>query len=313
MQKVITVFGASGAQGGGLARAILADRERRFAVRAVTRKPGAAAARALAAAGAEVVAADLDDPKSLRRAMQGAYGAFCVTSFWEHFSPRRELEQAHAMAAAAAAAGVRHVVWSTLEDTREFVTPGSTMPVLGGQYNVPHFDAKGEANRAFVESGFPTTLLYTSFYWDNLIHFGMQPRRGADGMLEFVLPMATARLPGIAAEDIGPCAFGILARGETLAGKSVGIAGEQLTGAQMAEQLTLALGERVRHVALSPRDYAALGFPGADDLANMFQFKTEFERAFCAARNPACARELYPGLQSFAGWLARHGSRIPVN
>ena len=313
MQKVITVFGASGAQGGGLARAILADRERRFAVRAVTRKPGAAAARALAAAGAEVVAADLDDPKSLRRAMQGAYGAFCVTSFWEHFSPRRELEQAHAMAAAAAAAGVRHVVWSTLEDTREFVTPGSTMPVLGGQYNVPHFDAKGEANRAFVESGVPTTLLYTSFYWDNLIHFGMQPRRGADGMLEFVLPMATARLPGIAAEDIGPCAFGIFARGETLAGKSVGIAGEQLTGAQMAEQLTLALGERVRHVALSPRDYAALGFPGADDLANMFQFKTEFERAFCAARNPACARELYPGLQSFAGWLARHGSRIPVN
>ena len=313
MQKVITVFGASGAQGGGLARAILADRERRFAVRAVTRKPGASAARALAAAGAEVVAADLDDPGSLRRAMQGAHGAFCVTSFWEHFSPQRELEQAHAMAAAAAAAGVRHVVWSTLEDTREFVTPGSTMPVLGGQYNVPHFDAKGEANRAFVESGVPTTLLYTSFYWDNLIHFGMQPRRGADGMLEFVLPMATARLPGIAAEDIGPCAFGIFARGGTLAGKSVGIAGEQLTGAQMAEQLTLALGERVRHVALSPRDYAALGFPGADDLANMFQFKTEFERAFCAARNPACARELYPGLQSFAAWLARHGSRIPVN
>ena len=121
-----------------------------------------------------------------------------------------------------------------------------------------------------------------------------------------------ARLPGIAAEDIGPCAFGIFARGETLAGKSVGIAGEQLTGAQMAEQLTLALGEPVRHVAPSPREYAALGFPGADDLANMFQFKADFERAYCAARNPACARELHPGLQSFAGWLARHGSRIPL-
>jgi uncharacterized protein YbjT (DUF2867 family) len=312
MPDIITVFGATGAQGGALARAILADRERRFTVRAVTRKPGSAAACALAEAGAEVIAADLDDPASVQRAMQGAHGAFCVTNFWEHLSPHRELQQARTMAAAAADAGVRHVVWSTLEDTREFVTPGSAMPVLGGCYNVPHFDAKGEANPAFVESGVPTTLLYTSFYWDNLIQFGMQPTRGVDGMLRFVLPMGSARLPGIAAEDIGPCAFGIFARGETLAGKSVGIAGEQLTGAQMAEQLTLTLGEPVRHVAPSPREYAALGFPGADDLANMFQFKSDFERAYCAARNPACARELHPGLQSFAGWLARHGSRIPV-
>jgi uncharacterized protein YbjT (DUF2867 family) len=312
MPDIITVFGATGAQGGALARAILADRERRFTVRAVTRKPGSAAACALAEAGAEVIAADLDEPASVQRAMQGAHGAFCVTNFWEHLSPHRELQQARTMAAAAADAGVRHVVWSTLEDTREFVTPGSAMPVLGGCYNVPHFDAKGEANPAFVESGVPTTLLYTSFYWDNLIQFGMQPTRGVDGMLRFVLPMASARLPGIAAEDIGPCAFGIFARGETLAGKSVGIAGEQLTGAQMAEQLTLTLGEPVRHVAPSPREYAALGFPGADDLANMFQFKSDFERAYCAARNPACARELHPGLQSFAGWLARHGSRIPV-
>ena len=313
MQQFITVFGATGAQGGGLARAILADPGRRFAVRAVTRRTASDAALALAQAGAEVVAADLDDPASVRRAMQGAHGAFCVTNFWEHFSPQRELEQARTLAAAAAAAGVRHVVWSTLEDTREVVEPGGAMPVLGGRYNVPHFDAKGEANRAFVDSGVPTTLLYTSFYWDNLIHFGMQPTRGADGTLQFVLPMASARLPGIAAEDIGPCAFGIFARGESLAGKSVGIAGEHLTGAQMAEQLALALGEPVRHVALSPREYAALGFPGADDLANMFQFKSDFERAYCAARNPACARELHPGVQSFAGWLARHGSRIPVS
>jgi uncharacterized protein YbjT (DUF2867 family) len=312
MAEIITVFGATGAQGGGLAHAILADRERRFTVRAITRKPGSAAARALAQAGAEVIAADLDDPASVERAMQGAHGAFCVTSFWEHFSPERELAQARAMAAAAAAASVRHVVWSTLEDTREFVAPGSAMPMLGGRYNVPHFDAKGEANRAFVDSGVPTTLLYTSFYWENLIHFGMQPTRGEDGTLQFVLPMASARLPGIAVEDIGPCAFGIFAGGESLAGKSVGVAGEQLTGAQMAEQLALALGEPVRHVAPSPHEYAALGFPGADDLANMFQFKTDFERTYCAARNPACARELHPGLQSFAGWLARHGSRIPV-
>jgi hypothetical protein len=163
---------------------------------------------------------------------------------------------------------------------------------------VPHFDAKGEANRAFIDRDLPTTLLYTSFYWDNLIHFGMQPQRGADGVLNFVLAMGEAKLPGIAAADIGACAFGI--------------AGEHLSGAQMAEQLTPALGEPVRHVALTPSQYAALGFPGADDLANMFQFKTMFERMYCDARNPACARELHPGLQTFARWLAHHRARLPI-
>src|SRR5690606_35370244 len=161
--------------------------------------------------------------------------------------------------------------------------PGSGhMPVLMGRYNVPHYDAKGEANRAYAERGVPTTLLYTSFYWDNLVHFGMGPRRGPDGLLAFLLPMGRAKLPGIAAADIGACAFAIFARGEELAGKSVGIAGEHLTGAQMAEQLALALGEPVAHADLSRDEYAALGFPGAADLANMFQFKRDFERSYCA-------------------------------
>lgn len=312
MSKIITVFGATGAQGGGLARAILGDPQHRFALRAVTRKPESPAARALAAAGAEVVAADLDDIHAVRRSMAGAYGAFCVTNFWEHFSPDKEVAQARTMAQAARDNGLQHVIWSTLEDTREYVAPGTRMPMLLGRYNVPHYDGKGEANAAFFERGVPTTLLATSFYWDNLIHFGMQPKRDADGRLGFVLPMGEAKLPGIAAEDIGVCALAIFARGAEMVGKSIGIAGEHLSGAQMAEQLSLALGEPVAHVDLSPRDYAALGFPGAEDLANMFQFKAEFEHSYCAARNPACARELHPGLQTFARWLAKHKDRMPI-
>ncbi len=313
MSRVIAVFGATGAQGGGLARAILSDRQRRFRLRAVTRKPDSPAARALEAQGAEIVVADLDDPAAVRRAMDGAHGAYCVTNFWEHSSPEKELAQARAMAQAALDAGVAHVVWSTLEDTREFIPAGSgRMPLLMGKYNVPHFDAKGEANHAFIDRGVPTTLLYTSFYWDNLVHFGMQPQRGADGVLGFVLPMINARLPGIAAADIGECAFGIFVRGGELIGKSVGIAGEHLTGAQMAEQLALALGEPVRHVALTPRQYAALGFPGADDLANMFQFKAEFEDTYCRSRSLGCTRELNPGTRSFAQWLAGHAAQMPI-
>jgi len=312
MSPLITILGATGAQGGGLARAILADPQRRFRVRAVTRKPESAPARALVEAGVEIVAADFDDPASMRRAMEGAHGAFCVTNFWEHFSPEKELAQAQTMAAVATDARVAHVIWSTLEDTRDYLAPGSRMPVLMGKYNVPHYDAKGEANRAFFARGVPTTLLYTSFYWDNLIHFGMQPQRGADGRLQFVLPMGEALLPGMAAEDIGPAALSIFARGAELIGKSIGIAGEHLSGTQMAEQLTLALGEPVVHADLTPQQYAALGFPGADDLANMFQFKREFEHDYRAARPLACSRELHPRMQTFAQWLARNRTRIPV-
>jgi uncharacterized protein YbjT (DUF2867 family) len=312
MSKIITVFGATGAQGGGLARAILADPQRRFALRAVTRKPESAAARALAQAGAEVVVADLDDIHAVRRAMAGAHGAFCVTNFWEHLSPDKELAQAHTMAQAARETGVLHVVWSTLEDTRELVPLGTRMPVLLGRYNVPHYDAKGEANAAFFERGVPTTLLHTSFYWDNLIHFGMQPQRDEHGRLGFVLPMGAARLPGIAAADIGACALAVFARGEEMLGKSIGIAGEHLSGAQMAEQLSLALGEFVQHIDMLPREYAALGFPGAEDLANMFQFKTEFERRYCESRSVACTRELYPAVQTFAHWLAQNKHRLPI-
>ena len=307
MTQLVTVFGATGAQGGSLARAALADPDRRFHVRAVTRRPDSPAARQLARSGAEVVRADLDDAASVQRAMQGAGAAFCVTNFWEHRSPEKELAQARTMAQAAASAGVRHAIWSTLEDTRDFFpADGQRMPAPRGRYNVPHFDGKGEANRCFIDSGVPTTLLYTSFYWDNLVHFGMAPKRRLDGTLAFLLPMADRRLPGIAAEDIGRCAFGILSRGTELAGKSIGIAGEHLTGAQMARQLSLALGETVAHEALSPEQYRALDFPGADDLGNMFQFKRDFEHAYCAARSVDCSRELNPQLQTFAAWLAAH-------
>ena len=178
-RKIVAVVGATGAQGGGLARAILADPDGGFAARALTRKPDADAARSLAQKGAQVVACDLDQPESLKRAFDGADAAFCVTNYWEHFSPERELAQAGAMAKAAKSAGVRHLIWSTLEDTRKWVPlSDDRMPTLMGKYKVPHFDAKGEADGLFRDAGIPTTWLLTSFYWDNFIHFGMGPKKG---------------------------------------------------------------------------------------------------------------------------------------
>ena len=312
-KKIIAVVGATGAQGGGLVRAILADPRGEFSARALTRDPKSEKARALAAAGAEVVAADVDDAASLSKAFRGAHGAFCVTFFWDHFSPEKEMAQAAAMAKAAQDTGVRHAIWSTLEDTRRLVPISDPrLPTLQGKYKVPHFDAKGEADRFFRESGVPTTFLLTSFYWDNLIHFGMGPKKGADGRYAFVLPMADKRLPGIAAGDIGACAHGIFRRGTELAGKTVGIAGEMLTGEQMAAQLARALGIPVVYQYVPPEVYRTFGFPGADDLGNMFQYKRDFEREFCGARDVALSRALHPGLQSFSQWLASNKARIPL-
>jgi uncharacterized protein YbjT (DUF2867 family) len=313
LKPLITVFGATGAQGGGLVRALLGAADRPFRVRAVTRRPGSAAAQALAERGAEICAADLDDLASVQRAMHGAHGAFCVTNFWEHCQPDRELQQAAHLAQAAQRAGVAHVVWSTLEDTRRFIEPdGQVMPLLEGRYNVPHFDAKGQADQFFIERGVPLTRLLTSFYWDNLIHFGMQPQRGADGRLHFVLPMGEARLPGIAAADIGVCAAALFRDSRAFVGRRIGIAGEHLTGEQMAQALARALDEPVSHVAMEPADYAQLGFAGAAELANMFRFKHDCEAEYCAARDPAAARALHPGLMGFDRFLAFHATQLPI-
>jgi uncharacterized protein YbjT (DUF2867 family) len=311
--KIIAVLGATGAQGGGLVRAICADPGGGFRARAVTRDPGSEKARALAALGAEVVAGDVDDADSLRRAFEGAHGAYCVTFFWNHFSPDQELAEARAMAEAARAAGVKHVIWSTLEDTRRLVPlEDDRMPTLMGRFKVPHFDAKGEADAFFTASGVPCTLLRTSFYWDNLIHFGMGPRAGADGGLVFNLPMGDRKLPGIAAEDIGRCAYGIFQGGEAFHGQTLGIAGEHLTGAEMAAALGEAIGRPVAYQAVPFAVYRGLGFPGAEDLGNMFQFKHDFNDDFCGARDLAASRALNPRLQTFRAWLAANAAAIPI-
>jgi uncharacterized protein YbjT (DUF2867 family) len=181
-KKIIAVFGATGAQGGGVARAILNDPASEFGVRAVTRDITSDKAKELADLGAELVTANIDDPASLRAALEGAYGAYFVTFYWAHFSPEKERTEAQHMAEAAKAAGLQHVIWSTLEDTREWVPLNDNrMPTLMEKYKVPHFDAKGESDKFFTDLGVPTTFLRASFYWDNFIYFGAGPKKGPDG------------------------------------------------------------------------------------------------------------------------------------
>jgi uncharacterized protein YbjT (DUF2867 family) len=312
-KKIIAVIGATGAQGGGLVRAILNDPESQFGVRAITRNANSDKAKALASMGAEVVEANSDDKNSLVSAFKGAYGVYGVTFFWEHFSPEKEISQVEKMAGAAKETGVKHFIWSTLEDTRNWVPlDDDRMPTLMGKYKVPHFDSKGSSDHIFTDYGVPTTNLLTSFYWENLIYFDMGPKREVNGSLSFPLPMADKKLPGIAAKDIGGCALGIFKRGDDYIGKTVGISGGHLTGKQMAESLSKLHGEPVGYFPIPHDVYRTFEFPGAEDIGNMMQFKCDFEDYYCGVRNLDESRTLNASLQSFDEWLEEHKSMLAI-
>jgi uncharacterized protein YbjT (DUF2867 family) len=309
-KKIIAVVGSTGAQGGSLVEAILRDPNGRFAARAITRHPTNDKARAIAAKGGEVVQADLDDVESLKKAFAGAYGVYAVTNFWEHFSGEKEKAQAKNVADAARAAGVSHVIWSTLEDTRNLMTADDKrMPMLQEKYRVPHFDAKAEANAYF--EGLPTTFLVTSFYWDNLYSFGLAPKKGADGKYEWTFPMGDSKLAGMAVEDIGKSAYGIFKAGQQYVGKTVGIVSQNLTLIEMGEKISKGMGVGpIRYNAVDANVYRSFGFPGADEMGNMFQVYRDFEKEVTGARSTDVARQLNPDLQNFDQFIAKNKSKI---
>ena len=314
-KKIIAVLGATGAQGGGLVRSILKDKSGEFTARALTRDVNSDKAKALAELGAEVATVDIDNEESLRKAFEGAYGVYAVTFFWDHFSPEKEIAQAQSIAKAAKATGVKHTIWSTLEDTRKFIPlTDNRMPTLGdGKYKVPHYDGKGESNKFFTELNLPVTFLLTSFYWENFIYFGMGPKKGPDGKLAITIPMSDKKLPGIAVEDIGKSAYSIFKSGSEFIGRTVGISGGHLTGKQMADSFTKALGQEVVYNSVPFDVYRSFGFPGADDVGNMFQFKHDFEEAYCGARSLDFSKSINPELKNFDQWLNENKAKIPVD
>ena len=313
-KKIITVFGATGAQGGGLVRSILNDKNGEFSVRATTRDINSDKAKELAKLGAELVQADVDDADSVEKALEGAYGAYFVTFFWNHFSAEKETAEVEIFAAAAKKAGIKHAIWSTLEDVREYIPLNDDrMPTLHGKYKVPHFDGKGESDKFFKEAGVPTTFLYASFYWDNFIYFGSGPKKGADGQLQLTLPIGDSKMAGISADDIGKCAYGVFKKGTAMVGKRIGLAGDQLTGEEMAADLSTALGQPVSYNKIPASVFRSFGFPGADDLGNMFQFYDEFAKELNELRDVSYSKELNPELKSFPEWLKENAKKIPLD
>lgn len=307
-KKIVAVVGATGVQGGGVARAILSDPEGPFTLRALTRDPDSAAAKALAESGAEVVRADVNDPASLETAFAGAYGAFLVTDYWAAASPQRETEQVGNLAQATARAGLAHVVWSTLEDTRELLPlEDERVPVLEGSYNLPSFDVKGAANKLFVEAGVPTTFMNTSFFFQNFLHL-MGPHRNEDGTVALTLPLEDGKLfASIDGNDIGPTAYGILKEGESTIGETIGIAGDHQSGAGYAEIMGEAIGEPVRFESVPFEEFRKRDIKLADHIVSMFQIFGDFDAQFIGSRGLDRVRGFNPGLNSFRTWALENG------
>ena len=311
-KKIIAVLGATGAQGGGLCRAILNDKNSEFSVRAITRNPDSDKAKALADMGAEVVKADIDDVESLTKAFEGAYGAFGVTFFWDHLSGERETQEGKNIAEAAKAAGIKHAIWSTFEDVRKSIPLESDqMPTLQDKYKVPHLDAKADADHFFTDLGVPTTFLLTSFYWENFIYFGMGPQKGPDGSLAVTFPIGDKKMPSMTAEDIGKAAYGIF-KDPSYIGKTVGVAGEHLSGQEMADIFSKVYGVDVKYNEVPADVYRSFDFPGADEMGNMFQFKRDFDELYRGNRNVDETRKLNPELMTFEAWLNANKDSIQI-
>ena len=147
-----------------------------------------------------------------------------------------------------------------------------------------------------------------------MIYFGMGPKKGADGKYIFTLPMADKKMAGIAAEDIGKCAYGILKREPSYIGKTVGIAGDQLTGDEMAGTLSAALDKEVVYNCVTPAQYRAFGFPGAKmTWAICFNFIPNLKLHCNKTRDLGLSKALNPDLLSFEAWLNKYAPGIPLD
>tara|TARA_B100000686_G_scaffold329854_1_gene391442 strand:- start:859 stop:1752 length:894 start_codon:yes stop_codon:yes gene_type:complete len=294
-QKIIAICGARGAQGGSVMNELLKSDE--YKIRALSRRP-----ILIKNKNVEVVYADYDKSETLEKAFENCYGVFLVTNFWEHMDAKKEYQQGINLVDAAIKSGVKHIVWSTLEDTRDDYE--DKIPYIG-EYKVAHFDEKGMVQKYLNKSDVNVTNLYTSFYWENLV--GMMKMRKADGVYNLTIPMDNKSLPGVAVEDIGKIVSRVFH--DKIYGE-IGVASEHLTGEQMAATLNNVMTDgEVKYNHVPFEIYRKLGFPGVEELSNMFEFKVVHNERFCERRNMDNVKKLITPV-SFKEWCEKNKDKL---
>jgi uncharacterized protein YbjT (DUF2867 family) len=279
-RDVILVSGATGQQGGAVARHLLSGGYR---VRAMTRKPDEAKAQALAAAGAQVVAGDLDDAASLERALAGAWGAFAVQNTWEA-GVEREEEQGKRFAEVAKKSGVSHFVYTSVASADR-------------NTGIPHFDNKFRVEQKIRSLGLPSwTIVRPVFFMDNLLSPWFKP--GIDeGKLAMAVEPDTV-LQVIAVDDIGWFEARAFEKHAEMNGVDLDIAGDQHTLPEMAEILSRAAGRNIEFVRPPIEDVRKW----SEDYAKMLEW---FDRVGYDADIEALKKQYGFRPTTLADWAAK--------
>ena len=276
---LVLVTGATGNQGGAVARELLAGGHK---VRAMTRKPQGDAAQALASLGAEVAYGDLDDPRSLEPALDGVWGMFALQNTWEA-GVEGEEAQGKRIAELAKEKGVEHFVYSSV---------GSAHRATG----IPHFDNKWRVEETVRRLGFPShTILRPVFFMENWASPWFKPGLDQGELMVGIKPETVLQMIGI--RDIGK--YGLLAfeRHETLNGQALDIAGDQMTMPAAAEILGKAMGKTIAFVQVPIEEVRKF----SEDFASMLEW---FDRVGYDVDIPGLEKEHAIAPTTLAEWAA---------
>ena len=294
--KKILVTGATGAQGGSVVKHLL-KRKNQYQIKCLTRATDSDSAKQLAIHGIEVVQGNLADEQSLIKAMKDCQYVFGVTNFWEHFDT--ELQHGYNLIDAVASSSIEHFVLSTLP---------SADKLSGGTLSVPHFETKAKMEAyCRTKTGFNYTFVHPAFYFENFLYF-FPPQKREDNTYQFGFPQGDTPLAGIAIEDLGGIVCPIFDNPTTYVGKTVGAVSEDLTGYQYADAMTKVLGVKVHYNDMPREVFASFGFPGAEDLANMFTLNKLYIPN--RAEEIKLSHQLYPEIKNFSQWLTENKDKF---
>jgi len=291
-KKIVAVIGATGAQGGAVANALLADGH--WTVRALTRKPDSDEAQALKAKGAEVVAADITKAEDLTRALTGVYAVFVVTTIYGGYEG--EINQFKLIFDVAKQQHVSHVISSSLENSDK---------ISGGKNKIPFFTAKALADDHLFASGVTASAVQIAGYYENFLGF-LSPKQTAEGTYELSIPVPVDSKYALASvADLGHVVLKVLENKEKYAGKKIAVAGDYLTPAEIAATFSKVWGKPVHANFIPPEIYAKFGFPFAEEFADMFSFFHSFGYYGEKVNNRDIweGKKVYPGLKTFEQFL----------
>lgn len=293
-RQTILVTGATGAQGGSVARALL--RQNKFAVRILTRNAASAKALELKYEGAEIVEGDFENIDSLLLAMKGVYGVFGVTNYWEHFE--KEYQQGKNLVDAVKQTGIKHFVFSTLPNYNK---------LSKGKYIIPQYDTKALLQEYAKSLQLPATFIHVSFYYETLLKvFPLQ--KDDKNNFWFGFPQGYANLPMVSVEDVGGIVATMFDHPKEYIGRTVQAVGANEACDEYAAILSSVLKRKICYKYIPREEYAANNIPHAEEIANTF----EVQRIYSTDKliDLIESNGLYPEIQNFKTWVIKNKAKF---